>query len=58
MTAQDAQWPRIKEIVAGALDLPADERAAYVVSSCGADSVLRAARKFRDAGGERLLGLA
>jgi hypothetical protein len=41
MSARDAQWPRIKEIVAGALDLPADDRAAYVVSSCGADPALR-----------------
>jgi eukaryotic-like serine/threonine-protein kinase len=41
VTAQDAQWPRIKQIVAGALDLPAQERAAYVAGSCGEDAALR-----------------
>src|ERR1700674_5960429 len=41
MTAEDATWLRIKQIVAGALDLPANDRAAYVSSSCGADTVLR-----------------
>jgi eukaryotic-like serine/threonine-protein kinase len=41
MTTPDATWPRIKQIVAGALDLPANDRAAYLSSSCGADAVLR-----------------
>jgi serine/threonine protein kinase len=41
MTAQDSQWLRIKQVVAGALDLPAEERAGYVAGSCGADAALR-----------------
>ena len=41
MTAQDAQWPQVKQIVGGALDLPQDQQADYVAASCGADAALR-----------------
>jgi len=36
------EWQRVKEIVGGALELEAGERAAYLDSACGNDSSLRA----------------
>ena len=40
MTAA-GRWARIKELVSGALDLDATERAAYLMTSCGDDAEIR-----------------
>lgn len=36
------RWDRLKQIVADALDLPPEQRAAYLTQACGTDSSLRA----------------
>lgn len=40
--AETETWSKLKEIFAGALERPADERIAYLDSVCGQDSSLRA----------------
>ena len=43
MTSQDLSgWKRIEPILDQARDLPAADRAAYLLVACGADEVLRA----------------
>ena len=42
MTSRAAGYARIKECFLGAVDLPAEQRAAYLEETCGADAPLRA----------------
>ena len=34
-------WPRLKDVFAGARALPADRRPAYLAEACGGDDALR-----------------
>ena len=41
MTLSPENWPRLREVFAGALALPADERPAYLADACDTDRALR-----------------
>ena len=41
MTLSPENWPRLREVFAGALALAADERPAYLADACGTDRALR-----------------
>ena len=41
MTLSPDDWPRLKDVFAGARALPTDERPAYLAAACGGNEALR-----------------
>ncbi len=46
MAATPERWARVKEVLAEAVDLPADERDAYLLKECSSDDVLAEVRSL------------